>query len=326
MYISYVIVLICYSAHMCISYVNITCYSFYLYCFISNHHYIITYHSKNHVHMPGDNHDHEHSHSHAESSESSICTIASTDSSTNNNGKKKSSPLSFEFGDKSFMQHDHSHHSHAHHSHDASSEKINSNTKQGKPKENINLRAAYIHVLSDLVQSVAVLIAGIVIRYKPDWQIIDPILSVIFSTIICFSTVGIIRSSMNVLLEGVPPDVNLSELESSIKSITGVSCICSIHVWSISHGATALTAHIQASNANIVQRLVQRIATSDFGIEHITVQVQKECSCSKRKHHSYNPNEEKNPQGDESDYNYDDDEYSDNNLELASLVDEQNIV
>lgn len=228
--------------------------------------------------MPGDNHDHEHSHSHAESSESSICTFASTDtdgSSTNNGKKKKSSPLSFEFGDKSFMQHDHSHHSHAHHSHDASSEKINSNTKQGKPKENINLRAAYIHVLSDLVQSVAVLIAGIVIRYKPDWQIIDPILSVIFSTIICFSTVGIIRSSMNVLLEGVPPDVNLSELESSIKSITGVSCICSIHVWSISHGATALTAHIQASNANIVQRLVHRIATSDFGIEHITIQVQE---------------------------------------------------
>jgi len=284
--------------------------------------YYPSYHSKNHVHMPGDNHEHEHSHSHAESSESSICTVASTDTdgSTNKNGKKKSSPLSFEFGDKSFMQHDHSHHSH-----DASSEKIDSR-KQRKPKENINLRAAYIHVLSDLVQSVAVLIAGIVIRYKPDWQIIDPILSVIFSTIICFSTVGIIRSSMNVLLEGVPPDVDMSELESSIKSITGVSCICSIHVWSISHGATALTAHIQASNANIVQRLVHRIATSDFGIEHITIQVQKDCSCSKRKHHSYNPNEEKNPQGGESDYNYDDDEYSDNNLELASLVDEQNIV
>ena len=219
--------------------------------------------------MPGDEHVHNHNHSHAEEVEK--CITVSTEKSSG-----------FQFGDSN-KWHFAQGHDHSHHLHDMMSpstvqvkkDNIDDTIDQSPtPKENINLRAAYLHVLSDLVQSIAVLIAGVVIWYKPELSIIDPFLSIIFCPIIFYSTLGIIRSSIDILLEGAPQDVDLFELQSSIMALDGVTSICDLHVWSISHGAVAMTAHIQASNdPALVMRRINRIATSDFGIGHCTLQV-----------------------------------------------------
>ena len=133
--------------------------------------------------MPGDmSHNHEHNHSHSQSTSDS-----------------KEIEMSHVEEHSTCKSEDHSHehqHSHSedagHHSHDSDHSShncchhTNEETQVSKPKENINLRAAYIHVLGDLAQSIAVLIAGLVIMWKPEWQVIDPILSIIFCPIIFY--------------------------------------------------------------------------------------------------------------------------------------------
>ena len=88
--------------------------------------------------------------------------------------------MSYQIEDISHQSHDNDHSSHN------SDHHTNEESHVSKPKENINLRAAYIHVLGDLVQSIAVLIAGLVIMRKPEWEVIDPILSIIFCPIIFY--------------------------------------------------------------------------------------------------------------------------------------------
>mmetsp|Transcript_11968 Transcript_11968/g.29279 ORF Transcript_11968/g.29279 Transcript_11968/m.29279 type:complete len:457 (+) Transcript_11968:105-1475(+) len=280
---------------------------------------------ENHVHMPGDDHGHDHDHGHA--SEDVIvegqCTIvvtAADDGDGPSNDKKKKTALNFKFGDNSWHfghGHDHSH-SHgiagcapiascapiAENSKPPSlPSKENSEKAPSKPKENINLRAAYLHVLSDLAQSIAVLVAGVVIWYKPEWRIIDPILTLIFCPIIFYSTLGVIRSSMNILLEGAPPDVNVDELWTEIKSVGSVTSVSDLHVWSISHGAVAMTMNGTATDPQRALRIVHRLCTRSYGIGHCTIQLEQDGGADARGRksgvvgsdnpgmsHCYNPN------------------------------------
>mmetsp|Transcript_1102 Transcript_1102/g.2423 ORF Transcript_1102/g.2423 Transcript_1102/m.2423 type:complete len:190 (-) Transcript_1102:543-1112(-) len=149
-----------------------------------------------------------------------------------------------------------------------------------RPKENINLRAAYLHVLADLAQSIAVFVAGVVIWYKPEWSIIDPLLTIIFCPIIFYSTLGVIRSSMNILLEAVPPDIDLDDLRLSISSLEGIIKVCDLHVWSISHGASAMTVHATAKNPQSALRLIHRMCTRSYGILHCTIQLEQDERCA----------------------------------------------
>lgn len=157
---------------------------------------------------------------------------------------------------------------------------------------NLNLRAAYLHVLSDLVQSVAVLTAGVVIWYKPEWRIIDPILSIIFCPLIIYSSLGVIRSSVHILVEGTPPEVNLEEIQSSITSVDGVTNVCDLHVWSISHSAVAMTVHARATDPKFALRMIHKICTKRYGIGHCTIQVEEDnCNvCGPGMVHCYDPN------------------------------------
>ena len=212
--------------------------------------------------------------------------------------------MNFKFGDNSW----HFGHGHDHsHSHGIAScapivensKPLSFNSDQApSPKENINLRAAYLHVLSDLAQSIAVLVAGVVIWYKPEWRIIDPMLSIIFCPIIFYSTLGVIRSSMNILLEGAPPDVNVDELWSEIQSVRGVTNVSDLHVWSISHGAVAMTVNGTATNPQAALRIVHRLCTRSYGIGHCTIQLEQDRgfdavgsgACEPGMSHCYDPN------------------------------------
>ena len=90
-------------------------------------------------------------------------------------------------------------------------------------KRNVNLRAAYLHVMADLLQSVAVLIAGLIIWLKPEWHILDPIITLGFCMIVFYSTLGVLRSSISVLLEETPPAVNWQTVYDAISAVPNVS-------------------------------------------------------------------------------------------------------
>ncbi len=115
------------------------------------------------------------------------------------------------------LPHGHSHgsgssHSHKHHSHDGK-----------KSKKNINVRAAFIHVLGDFFQSIGVLVAAVIIYFKPEWQFIDPICTFVFSIIVLFTTFNIIKDTLNVIMEGT------SYLLLFIYLFIIVICFCNIN-------------------------------------------------------------------------------------------------
>lgn len=196
---------------------------------------------------------------------------------------------------------DHNEHSHAHSHHDEESDSLLSGPSDGKsytainevehaaevqphkkmdhsasdkPKErNVNLHAAYLHVLADLTQSVVVLIAGLIIWYKPTWQLADPICTLIFSILVCYSTIGVIRSSQSILLEEVPPGVNWEEMFDAISGVEGVSNVHDLHIWSISHNTPILSVHATAVDTEQAYRDIKNVCTKK-NISHLTVQLQ----------------------------------------------------
>ena len=138
-------------------------------------------------------------------------------------------------------------------------------------KKNVNLRAAYLHVLGDLMLNVAVLIAGIVIWFKPEWHIIDPILTLIFSVWVLSLTIVVMRSSTSVLLEAIPPDINWQEVYDDICAVPNVTHVHDLHIWSISHGKAALSVHC-FSDDRYALRNINAVCT-DHGIYHSTMGV-----------------------------------------------------
>ena len=142
-----------------------------------------------------------------------------------------------------------------------------------QPVRNVNLHAAYIHALADLAQSVTVLIAGVIIWQKPNWQITDPICTLIFSILVCYSTVDVIKSSLYVLLEKVPPGLQWDEIHSAICAVPGISNVHELHIWSISHGCSILSVHATAED---VEQGYSDIKTICYkrGISKLTLQIQ----------------------------------------------------
>lgn len=158
-----------------------------------------------------------------------------------------------------------------------------------KKGRNVNLHAAYIHVMADLAQSVVVLVAGIIIWKNPTWQLTDPICTLIFSIMVCYSTVGVIRSSLSVLLEEVPPGVDWEGMYDAISSVQGVSDVHDLHIWSISHGHSILSVHATANDANQAYRDIKLLCNRK-NITHLTVQLQPRTingcvTCSKESEH-----------------------------------------
>ena len=102
--------------------------------------------------------------------------------------------------------------------------------------ENINIRAAIIHALGDALFSVGVIIASLVIFFKPEWKIVDPICTFIFSIIVLYTTLRILKDSIFVLMEATPPHIDSEKLKLELSRIYGVSDVHCFHVWLLSIG------------------------------------------------------------------------------------------
>mmetsp|Transcript_3866 Transcript_3866/g.6975 ORF Transcript_3866/g.6975 Transcript_3866/m.6975 type:complete len:416 (-) Transcript_3866:320-1567(-) len=216
---------------------------------------------EDHVHMVGSDHgcsgDHDgHSHSHNHHDEESDTLLSDSSKGQTYASVTEVQHLAEVLPDSSADKHDHS---------DA--------CKSHTPERNVNLHAAYLHVLADLTQSVVVLVAGLIIWAKPTWQLADPICTLIFSILVCYATVGVIRSSLSVLLEEVPPGVNWEEVFDAISGVKGVSNVHDLHIWSISHGNAILSVHATAEDTEQAYSDIRKVCNKR-NISHLTVQLQ----------------------------------------------------
>lgn len=154
-------------------------------------------------------------------------------------------------------------------------------------RHDLNLRAAFLHLAGDALTSLAVIISGLVV-YAWGWNYADPIVSIVISLWIGRAAFGIVKSSVNVLMEGTPEEVEFSQVQSAIRQIPGVVDVHDLHIWSISSSNLALSAHLVLSNTVLsetaaVLRAVKDMLAKDFGIGHATLEsesLEAECSGS----------------------------------------------
>lgn len=138
----------------------------------------------------------------------------------------------------------------------------------------LNTRGALIHVLGDLLGSVAALVAGLVIQFT-GWTPIDPLLTLLICGLILFSTLSLLRRVVHTLLDGVPDTLSLPEIGRAMAAVDGVHSVHDLHVWSLDSRRTALSAHIVLrSSQHWAQVLAaqQALLRERFGIEHATLQ------------------------------------------------------
>jgi cobalt-zinc-cadmium efflux system protein len=142
--------------------------------------------------------------------------------------------------------------------------------------QNLNMRGAFLHVISDALGSVGAIAAGVVI-WQWGWVLADPIISFVLSLLIIYSSWQLIRESVNVLLEGAPSHISIRAVIEMMEKVKGVVEVHDLHVWTIASGKEALSAHVTieagASQKSVLAALQDRLRT-EFNIGHVTVQIE----------------------------------------------------
>lgn len=138
----------------------------------------------------------------------------------------------------------------------------------------LNTRGALIHVIGDLLGSVAALASGVVILYT-GWTPIDPMLTMLICGLILFSTLSLLRRVVHTLLEGVPERLSLPEVGRAMAAVDGVRSVHDLHIWSLDSRGTALSAHVVLADAArwpAVLEAERSLLQTRFGIDHATLQ------------------------------------------------------
>uniref|UniRef100_A0A7E4V6P9 ZT_dimer domain-containing protein n=1 Tax=Panagrellus redivivus TaxID=6233 RepID=A0A7E4V6P9_PANRE len=194
-------------------------------------------HDHGHGHGHGHSHGHDHGHKH------------SHDHGHVNHGADVESQTS---GDS------HSHHSHEGH------------------EENINIRAAFIHVIGDLVQSVGVFISAVIIKFT-GFEMADPLCTFLFSILVLFTTYGVMRDTLRVLMECAPSHIDAGKMREDLMAIDGVSGVHSLRIWSLKMDSVAVSVHIDTVKQSDVSSIVyyaHQILQTQYNIDFVTVQAQ----------------------------------------------------
>jgi cobalt-zinc-cadmium efflux system protein len=144
----------------------------------------------------------------------------------------------------------------------------------------LNLRSAFLHLLGDAFTSLGVVVSGLVI-YLWGWNYADPIISILVSLWIGREAFAIVKSTMNVLMEGTPEGIDREEVETAILGVAGVREVHDLHIWALSSSDSALSAHVRVDEAalsttSVVLTAVKQVLTREFGIGHATLELETE--------------------------------------------------
>jgi cobalt-zinc-cadmium efflux system protein len=142
-------------------------------------------------------------------------------------------------------------------------------------RESLNVEAAFRHVIADLLGSVGVLVAALVILLT-GWYLVDPLVSIAIAVLIVASAWGILRDSTAILMEQTPSGIDADAVARAIVEVPGVTSVHDLHVWRITSGFDALSAHVlvgRGEDCHALRRDVERAIERRFGITHTTLQV-----------------------------------------------------
>jgi cobalt-zinc-cadmium efflux system protein len=148
----------------------------------------------------------------------------------------------------------------------------------GGHRDNLNLRGAFVHVMSDALGSVGAIIAGIVML-TTGWYLADPLISILIGVLILFSSWSLVKDSLSVLMQTVPKGIQLEDVRRTIEAVDGVSAVHDLHIWAVTSDIFTLSAHAVVANGgdfHLVLNGIEDTLREQFNIEHTTIQLETE--------------------------------------------------
>jgi cobalt-zinc-cadmium efflux system protein len=148
----------------------------------------------------------------------------------------------------------------------------------GKHHGSLNVRGAFFHVLTDAIGSVGAILASILIIVS-GYQVADPLISIVVSVLILWSSWILIRDAVDILLEGTPSHINIVMLREQLGGVDGVGSVHDLHVWTLTSGVLAMSCHVVAEDDNFdrteLLTRVNGVARERFRIDHTTIQIEE---------------------------------------------------
>ncbi len=147
---------------------------------------------------------------------------------------------------------------------------------QHRKQNDLNIRAAWVHMLGDALGSVAIIIGAVLIRYT-GWERVDPILSILIGALIIWTAWDIVREALNILLEGLPAGIQLQQVVKAMEEVNGVIDVHDLHIWTLGSNVHAMSCHVQIedqppSSSDAILQRINRVLCDRFHIHHTTVQ------------------------------------------------------
>jgi cobalt-zinc-cadmium efflux system protein len=144
--------------------------------------------------------------------------------------------------------------------------------------ESLNVRGAWLHVLTDALGSVGAIAAGALI-WAFGWAWADPAASVLIGVLVLYSSWALLKETVAVLMEGTPGHIDVDEVRETIRAVPGVCSVHDLHVWTITSGMVSLSAHVCVEEGQLGQPILRKIRATlhdRFGIDHMTIQLEHE--------------------------------------------------
>lgn len=141
-------------------------------------------------------------------------------------------------------------------------------------RESLNVRGAWLHVLTDALGSVGAILGGLLI-WLLGWDWIDPAVSVFIALLVAYSSWSLLKESVSVLMEWAPRGIDVDEVRDAMMSVPGVLAVHDLHIWTITSGMDSLSAHVEASESTSgLLKSLRECLHERFGIDHVTIQIE----------------------------------------------------
>jgi cobalt-zinc-cadmium efflux system protein len=148
----------------------------------------------------------------------------------------------------------------------------------GHHEHNINVRGAFLHVLTDMLATLGVVVAALLIMFA-GWRLADPVISVVIVLLTLWSSWRLVRDAVHILMEGAPEHIDRDKVLSELSGIEGVAGVHELHIWTLTDGVESLSAHLlinDYSKSTGILKEANRRLSCDFGIAHSTLQLETE--------------------------------------------------
>jgi zinc transporter 2 len=232
-----------------------------------------------HYHLGGDDHDHDHAghnhghdHDHNHDHDHHHHDHAAKNKISDSSVKEPLVGINDEHNHEGDCDHDHDHDIHNHPHDRIAAEGENNFINTG----NMNVDAAFLHVMGDMLMSVGVIIAALIINWNESWWYADPICTYLFSVIVFVTTIPIIKNCVKIIMEGTPKNISLEMLTNDILNLDkeNIIDVHDLHVWQIAQGRNTMSAHLKSKKPMKTLAQVTDLARRKYNLHHTTIQVE----------------------------------------------------